>query len=256
MIGLVTVVGLAVCASVRAQPAPGGGGGFGGGGGGFGGGGGGFGGGGGGFGGGGFGGGGGPGGPGGGQGGGGFNLQAIQDQIKQNAMDNLRTRLGLSDDEFAAVQPLLTKVIADNQAVNVGSSAGVNGMQNIANAFRNARNGGAPGGPGGGVVVQGGGQGGPGGGGGGGRQAFISILSSPYGIAPSDTQNQVQKALDDLNQVLADTNATPDSIQAKMDAYRDAKLKAIELLEKDTVSLKQVLTAKQEATLLSMGLVK
>jgi len=84
---------------------------------------------------------------------------------------------------------------------------------------------------------------------------MMSLLSSPYGIPASDLQNKVQAALDDLNTALADTTAVPDSIKTKMDTYRDLKLQADEELAKDTASLKQVLTTKQEATLLSMGLV-
>jgi hypothetical protein len=102
------------------------------------------------------------------------------------------------------------------------------------------------------------GAGGPGGGGpggGGGRSAMLALLSSPYGVPPSDLQNKVQAALDDLNTALADPTAVPDSIKTKMDAYRDLKLQADEALAKDSAALKQVLTTKQEATLLSMGLV-
>jgi hypothetical protein len=188
-------------------------------------------------------------------------------------MDNLRQRLGATDDEFAALQPLITRVIADDQAVNVGSSATA-GRQGMGAIIRQAIAANGGGGPNGGPGGQGGfgGNGGPGGGfagnnggngqgqnpnaqGNGNRGGFRALMQSPYGVPPNDLQNQLQAALDALNAALDDPNAVPDSVQTKMDAYRNLKLRADEQLDKDAMALKQVLTTKQEGTLLAMGLV-
>jgi hypothetical protein len=83
---------------------------------------------------------------------------------------------------------------------------------------------------------------------------FTSLFSSPYGIPPSDLQKQIQAALDALNQALTDNTATPDSIREKIDTYRAAKSKAMEQLTRDEAALNAVLTAKQEGSLVAMGL--
>jgi hypothetical protein len=73
------------------------------------------------------------------------------------------------------------------------------------------------------------------------------------GAAAGATQNDVQKAFADLQDVLAQADATPDSIKAKLDAFRDALNKAQETLLKDRNDLKSALTQKQEAAMVTLG---
>jgi len=66
-------------------------------------------------------------------------------------------------------------------------------------------------------------------------------------------QNDVQKALTDLQTVLGQTDATPDAIKARLDTFRDAMNKANETLMKDRNDLKSALTQKQEAQMVQLG---
>jgi len=80
-----------------------------------------------------------------------------------------------------------------------------------------------------------------GGGGGGGDQA---------------QQTPVAKARQDLRTTLEDKNASPETIKAKVTAYRDARAKAQEDLKGAQADLKKVLTERQEAVLVSMGMLE
>lgn len=197
-----------------------GGGGFGGGGGGPGGGGGGFGGGG--PGGGGFGGGG--GGPGGGGGfGGGFNQTPAQ-QV-QTALTRVQTSLGMQDgDEWTVLSAKIQKILEDMQKLAAGA-------QNPLQANRGGRGGG------GGF---GGGGGGPGGMG---------------GNTPAvDASNPLAVARDDLSKAATATPATPDpDLKTKLTAVRDNRKKQEDQLKADQDALLKLVTIRQEAILVTLG---
>jgi len=154
----------------------------------------------------------------GGGGGGGRNFDPAA--MQQRIMDRIKTALGATDDEFAALQPKIEKVMQLNRDVNPGMGA----------LFR-----------GGGRRGGGGGGGGFGGGGGG---------------ANGQPASDVQTKLKDLNTALADTTTSPDDIKAKLQAYRDAKTAAKADLDKAQEDLKSVLTQRQEAVLVTMGLLE
>ena len=200
--------------SLFAQPGGGGGGtgggGFGGGGGGFGGGGGGFGGGGGG---GGRRGGGGGGGFGGGQGGGNFDPAAMQQQMQQRQLDNVRQALDYTNDtEWDAILPLVQKVLDAQTALRAGQNRGMMG---------------------------GGGRNGGGRNGGGGRGGNAAQTGSPEQVALQNALDQGAPAAQ-VKDLLAKYKASQKDKQAKLDAAQ--------------TDLRAVLTTRQEAAAVLMGL--
>ena len=68
-----------------------------------------------------------------------------------------------------------------------------------------------------------------------------------FGGAPSPEQEALEKAID--------SNAPTEQIKAAMQRYRDSRKAKEAALEKAQADLKQVLSVKQEATALSLGLV-
>jgi len=130
-------------------------------------------------------------------------------------MDQLKTALGASDDEFAAIQPKILAVMQDQRDANPRTF----GMF-----------GGRGGGPGGGRFGGGG------------------------GFGPTTEPSVVQTALQDLQTTLDDQNASPDAIKAKLDTLRQARTKARQDLAVAQADLKSILTQRQEAVLVLRGL--
>lgn len=69
-------------------------------------------------------------------------------------------------------------------------------------------------------------------------------------------KSAVQKAYDELQTVLSNTSATPEQVEAKLAALRTAREAAKQNLAKARTELQQVLTIKQEARLVLMGLLE
>ena len=172
--------------------------------------------------------------PGGGGGGGGGGMNngggggggGGRQQFMQRMMDNLKEQLGASDDEFAAMQPKIEKVF-QLQRETQG-----NGMRAL---FGNR------GGNGGGRGGRGGNNGGGNGGGPGG----------PGGDQPATPMSTATAALKDT---LDNKDAKPDDIKAKLDAFRAAKAQTKDEMTKAQEDLKSVLTQRQEAVLVELGL--
>ncbi len=150
------------------------------------------------------------------RGGGGRNFDP--QQVMQRMMERLKGDLGMSDDEFTAVQPKIEAVFKLNNEVNprMGGMFGGGG--------RNGRRGGQDGGNGGGAPA-----------------------------APAD-QSPLGTARADLQSTLDNKDSTPDQIKAKLDAYRDARSKAKDDLAKAQADLKSVLNQRQEALLVIRGM--
>ncbi len=144
----------------------------------------------------------------GGQGGGNFDPAAMQQRMN----DRVKTQFGSTDEEWKAIEPLVTKV---NEAR----------MASMAGMFGGGRN-------------RGGGQGGQGGQGGGQR----------FGPEPSAEATALTEAVD--------KDAAKDELKAKMAAFRKAKAAKEAELKTTQDNLKKVLTTKQEAIALQMGLVQ
>jgi hypothetical protein len=156
-----------------------------------------------------------------GQGGGGGGFQGM----RQRMMDQMKTDLGATDDEFTALQPKIEAVMTAQRDAN----GGMRGM------FRGR---GGQGGGNNGGGNNGGGNNGGGGGFGGGQ----------------GTTSDVQAKTEDLRNTLENKDAKPEEIKAKLDALRDAKAKAKDTLTKAQADLKGMLTARQEAVLVEFGL--
>ena len=140
--------------------------------------------------------------------------------FNQRMNDRRKTALKATDDEWAVIQPLLEKVQTAQRATMAGRFGGGGGRRG---------GGGGPGGGGGG-----GGNGGPGGPGQGGR--------SPEADA--------------LRAALASDATSPEDIKAKLQAFRDAKKKSAADLEQAREDLEKVLTLRQEAVLVQMGVLE
>ena len=155
------------------------------------------------------GGGGGPGGGGGGRfgrgGGGNFNPA----QFQQMRMQRIQQQMGVSDEDWKAIEPKLQAVMDAQRDATAGGRGGFG-------RGRGRR-------------------------GGGGGQAN----------AP---QSDVQKALADLQTTLDNKDASADEIKGKLQAVRDARNAAKEKLTKAQTDLQSVLTQRQEAVLVEMGM--
>lgn len=157
----------------------------------------------------------------------------------QRMNDRLKTALQASDDEWAIIQPLLEKVQTAQRATMAGRFGGFGGGRR--GGF--GGNGGGNGGNGGGYGGNGGGNGPNGGNGGQG--------GGTQGNRPARFDSPEAEA---LRTALASDSTSPDEIKAKLQALRDARKKAAGDLEQARQDLTKVLTLRQEATLVQMGI--
>ena len=135
----------------------------------------------------------------------------------QQAMnDRLKTELGMSDDEFKAVQPKIEAVMTAARSTRGGNRGGPGGGRT-----RGGNNGGTP-------------------------------AVDPNAPAPTATQT----ASDELTKTLANKDASPDEIKNKLTAVREARVKAKDALVKLQSELKELLTARQEAVLVNSGVLE
>lgn len=169
-----------------------------------------------------------PGGGNGGGGGGGRRGNFDPAQMRERMTQMMKERLGATDEEWKAIEPLVMKVM-ELQPRPGGFGGG-------------RRGGGGPGGaPGGGAPDaqaggQGGGQGGPGGPG---------ARGGLFGGTPIPEADALQKVLDTKE-------STNDQIKAATKAYRDALAKREKDLQKARQDLREVLSVRQEAQLVLM----
>jgi hypothetical protein len=154
---------------------------------------------------------GGPGGPGGGGPGGGRGGRGNFDpaQMQQRINERIKERFGSTDEEWKAIEPLVTKVNEARMAAAAGGMRSMFGGRN--------RGGGQGGGP-------------------------------RFGPEPSAEETALSDAIEN--------NASKDDLKAKMAAFRKAKASKEAELKTAQENLKKVLTTKQEAVALEMGLVQ
>ena len=164
----------------------------------------------------------------GGGGGGGRRGNFDPAQMRQRMTQFMKERLGATDDEWKAIEPLITKVI------ELQPRGG--GM------FGGGRRG--PGGPGGGQNAQGGDQGAQGGQGGG--------QGGPGGPGRGMFGGQQIPEAEALQTVLDNKDSSPDQIKAATKAYRDALAKREKDLQKAREDLRGILSVRQEAQLVLM----
>jgi len=155
-----------------------------------------------------------------GQGRGNFDPQ----EFRQRMMDSYRERLEIKgDDEWKAIQPLIEKVTEARREVGFGGGGF---------AFGRGGGGGRRGG-GNDAQANGNNQGG--------RRGF-------RGGEPSPEAEELQKAID--------SNASKEELKAKLAKYREARKDKEAKLAKAQEDLKKVLSVKQEATAVLMGLLQ
>jgi hypothetical protein len=159
-------------------------------------------------------------------GGGGRNYDPAQ--RRQQMMDMMKDRLNANDDEWKVIEPKLEKVMDIQRQTRMAGMMAMGRMFGGGRGNRGDR--GDRNGGGGGAA---GGQGGPGG-------------------PPSD--NAVSQAMQDLNDTLDKKDATADEINQKLTAFRDARDKSRKDLVDAQKDLQGVLEPRQEAVLVTFGL--
>ena len=143
--------------------------------------------------------------------------------FRQRMMDGIKTQLGVSDDEWKALEPRVQAVMDAQRATRGGGGRFFGG--------------------------QGGRRGNRGGDQGGGNTA-----TAPQ---PSDRPTSaVEAASTALRETLDNKSSSPEEIKAKLAALRDARTKAKADLTKSQDSLRELLTARQEAVMVQFGLLE
>jgi hypothetical protein len=146
--------------------------------------------------------------------------------FRQRMADRMKTELKITDDkEWAVIQPLLQAVQDKQRAVGMLRAGGF----------------------GGGGRQRGGGNGG-GGNGGGGNGGAPADQGTPNPNRPTPAPET-----GDLKTALDSDSTTDDVIKTKLTALRDARKKAEADLDAAREDLKKVLTLRQEAVLVNMG---
>lgn len=151
------------------------------------------------------------------------------EEFRARMAERMKENLGLSDDEFKAIQPKIDAVQKAQGNARVG---------------------------GGGFGGFGGGRGGRGqGGGGNGGEA--AKTDGPRQRQPlPENATDLQKKSRELSELLDNKEADPKAVKDKLAEVRDLREKAKVELKKAQDDLKEVLTPKQEAQLVMMGLLE
>jgi len=148
-------------------------------------------------------------------------------RMRQMMEERMKEQLGCTDQEWQVLGPRVTKVM--NLSRQTGMGAGMGRM------FMRGRRG-----------PEGGPQGGPQDGGPGGRRGS----RGPFGQEPTAVDN----ASDALQTTLENASAAPNEIKTKLTALRTAKEKTRQDLATAQKELREVLTLRQEAQLVLMGM--
>ncbi|MHA3774402.1 hypothetical protein ACXR0O_22985 [Verrucomicrobiota bacterium sgz303538] len=142
------------------------------------------------------------------------------EEFRQRMNERLKTSLKVNDEEWSVIQPLIEKV-QTKQREAMGSRFGGFG---------------------------GGGRRGPGGPGGQGGQGGAQPVSDQSRPGASESQA--------LRTTLENENASADEIKSKLAAVRDQRKKSEAELAQAREDLRKVLTVRQEAALVSMGILE
>jgi len=137
-------------------------------------------------------------------------------QFMDRDTQQIREQLGVTDEEWAVIQPRIQKVRDAEQAAGQGQ---LNQLGRLAR--------GRPGQ--GGINVN----------------ALLGIKDSTV----QQRQAELQKAIDD-------PNSTEAQIKQRLDAVREAKVRAMQVLAQARKELIEILTQRQEAILFQMGLLE
>jgi hypothetical protein len=141
-------------------------------------------------------------------------------QARERAVVRVKEQLAASDEEWKVLQPKVEKLLTAQQDARTGRGGAQGGRGN-----RGQR-----------------GQGGQ--------------AAQPQAPAtPAANQSEVVKAAEELRVTLADKSASPEDIARKLAALHEAKEKAKVERAAAEKELKELLTARQEAILVSTGLI-
>jgi hypothetical protein len=151
--------------------------------------------------------------------------------MRQMMDQRMKEMFGATDQEWKILGPRVTKVQELSREVGGGGRGG------MMFGAMGGRRGGPQGGP------QGGAQGGPQAGQPGGRQGM-----------PGRQQTEVEKASEQLRTLLENTSASPDQIKNQLTVLRATKEKAKQQLAVAQQELRQVITLRQEAQCVMMGI--
>jgi hypothetical protein len=138
-------------------------------------------------------------------------------QFRQMMIDRLKEAMNASDDEMKALQPQIEKVM---QLSRDARSGGMGGF---------GRRGGGPGGPGGG---------------------------DPNAQQPQQQLSTVQQRQQELQAAVENKDTPPAELKAKIEALRAAKAAARAELTKAQEDLRGLLTQRQEAVLITFGILE
>ncbi|XHR30213.1 MAG: hypothetical protein ACFUZC_06565 [Chthoniobacteraceae bacterium] len=140
--------------------------------------------------------------------------------FRQRMNERIKTALKASDEEWAVIEPLLEKVMEKQREVMMSRIGGIFGGER--------RGGGRPGGPEG-------------------------NNASPVGRPPRAAN---QPEIEALKSALQNDSISNEEIKAKLEAVRAARKKANAELEAASEDLRKVLSLRQEALLIMMGILQ
>jgi len=146
------------------------------------------------------------------------------EQFRQRMNERLKAALKVSDDEWGVIQPLLEKVqtkMRESMSTRFGGMGG--GRRWIQNS-----------------------QGGQGG----------NAASNNGGEPRSRPERPKSPEMEALQKALESEGTSPDELKVKLQALRDARKKSATELEQAQDDLRKVLTQRQEATLVMMGMLQ
>jgi hypothetical protein len=168
------------------------------------------------------------------------------EQIRQQIAQRMKERIGASDEEWSVLQPKVEKVMQLQRRTASGGGMGM--------LFGRGGRGG--GGPGGGDRGDRGGDRGDRGGDRGDRGGDRGDRRGPGGgLFGGDDDSPVAQARRELQRSI-EANANADELKAKIAAFREARTKAREELTQAQQELRELLTMKQEAALVMMGMLE
>ena len=165
------------------------------------------------------------------------------EEFRARMEERVKTSLKVTDDEWKVLQPLIEAVQTKQRDAFSGRGFG---------GFGGGRGGPGGGGPGGG---------GPGGGGNGGAPTAGGGAPAPGGAPAAggggDQQNRGGSAESQaLRTALESETTANDDLKAKLAALREARKKAAAELAAARADLQKVVTVRQEAVLVSMGVLE
>lgn len=178
-------------------------------------------------------------------------------QMRQQMMDRLKDAMGASDDEWKVMEPRIESV-QQLQRQTGGRGPGMFGPPPGGPGGPGGLGNGGPGGPppggtdnpAGAPAAAGRDNGGPGAGGP--PNGGFGGPGGPGGQTPSE----VQQKQSELHEALQSQDASPDDVKAKVAALRDAKSRAKAQLSAAQEELRGLLSLRQEAVLVSFGILE